>query len=99
VISRPTPTRIVLGAGFKAMRSEHGVPRPLGLAGVQAVSLSAEYAQLELAQPDNARKVGDKVELIVGYSDSTVFLHEEMYGIRDDRVEIVWPTLARGRFR
>jgi hypothetical protein len=29
----------------------------------------------------------------------TVFLHEEMYGIRDDRVEIVWPILARGRFR
>ena len=48
------------------MSSEHGVPRPLGLAGVQAVRLSAEHAQLELAQPDNARKVGDKVELIVG---------------------------------
>jgi D-serine deaminase-like pyridoxal phosphate-dependent protein len=99
VISRPTPTRIVLDAGFKAMSSGHGVPRPLGLAGVQAVRLSAEHARLELAQPDNARKVRDKVELIVGYSDSTVFRHEEMYGIRDDRVEIVWPILARGRFR
>ena len=75
----------MLGASFKAMSSEHGVPRPLGLAGLQAVRLSAEYAQLELAQPDNARRVGDKVELIVGHSDSAVFLHEEMYGIRDDR--------------
>jgi D-serine deaminase-like pyridoxal phosphate-dependent protein len=99
VTSRPTPTRIVLDAGFKAMSSEHGVPRPLGLAGVQAVRLSAEHARLELAEPDHVRKVGDKVELIVGYSDSTVFLHEEMYGIRDGRVEVVWPILARGRFR
>jgi D-serine deaminase-like pyridoxal phosphate-dependent protein len=89
----------VLDAGFKTMSSEHGVPRPLGLGGVKAVRLSAEHARLELAEPDQARKVGDKVELIVGYSDSTVFLHEETYGIRDDRVEIVWPILARAAFR
>jgi D-serine deaminase-like pyridoxal phosphate-dependent protein len=99
VISRPTPTRIVLDAGFKAMSSEHGVPRPLGLSGVQALRLSAEHARLELAEPDHGWKVGDKLELIVGYSDSTVFLHDEMYGLRDGRVEIVWPIVGRGRFR
>jgi hypothetical protein len=35
----------------------------------------------------------------VGYGDTTVHLHEEIYGTRDNAVEIVWPVLARGRMR
>jgi len=43
--------------------------------------------------------VGDRVEFVVGYGDTTVHLHEEIYGIRDGAVEIVWPVLGRGRMR
>jgi hypothetical protein len=39
------------------------------------------------------------VEFIVGYSDTTVHLHEEMYAMRNGRVEAVWPISARGRSR
>jgi D-serine deaminase-like pyridoxal phosphate-dependent protein len=99
VISRPNPTRVVVDAGKKTMSSDAAVPWPIGLDGVKSVSLSAEHGRIELEEPNTALKVGDKLEFLVGYSDTTVHLHEEMFGIRDSRVEVVWPILGRGKLR
>jgi D-serine deaminase-like pyridoxal phosphate-dependent protein len=63
------------------------------------VGLSAEHASIHLAEPNNELKVGDKVEWIVGYSDFTTFLHDEMYALRDEVIEQVWPVLGRGKLR
>jgi D-serine deaminase-like pyridoxal phosphate-dependent protein len=99
VISRPNPTRIVVDAGQKTMSSNAAPPRPLGLEGIEAVSLSAEHGKVELSAPNTSLKVGDKLEWVCGYSDTTVHLHEEMYATRDGRVEQVWPILGRGKLR
>ncbi|MCX6022869.1 MAG: hypothetical protein NTZ05_14305 [Chloroflexi bacterium] len=99
VTSRPNPTRIICDAGKKTMSSDSSVPEPLGLAGVKSANLSAEHARIELTEPNTTLRVGDKLEWVVGYSDTTVHLHEEMYGIRDGRVEVVWPVLGRGKLR
>jgi D-serine deaminase-like pyridoxal phosphate-dependent protein len=99
VISRPAPTRIVVDAGRKAMSSEHALPRPLGLPAVKSVTLSAEHGRVELEQPSVVPRIGDKLEFVVGYSDTTVCLHDEMYAIRDGNVEVVWPVLGRGKLR
>ncbi len=99
VTSRPTPTRIICDAGKKTMSSDAAVPEPIGVPHVTRVGLSAEHAKLELSEPDTSIRVGDKVEFVVGYSDTTVHLHDEVYGIRDGRVEVVWPLLGRGQLR
>jgi D-serine deaminase-like pyridoxal phosphate-dependent protein len=99
VISRPTPTRIVVDAGKKTMSTDAAVPRPLDLPGVQAVWLSAEHGTIVVDSPRETPRVGDRLEFIVGYSDTTVFLHDELYGVRDGRVEAVWPILGRGKLR
>ena len=99
VTSRPNPHRIICDAGKKAMSSDAAEPLPLGVASVKSVNLSAEHARIELTVPDTRLRVGDRVEFVVGYGDTTVHLHEEMYGIRDGAVEIVWPVLGRGRMR
>jgi D-serine deaminase-like pyridoxal phosphate-dependent protein len=99
VISRPNPQRIVVDAGKKTMSSDGAPPRPLGLEGVRSVSLSAEHGKVELDRPNTSLKVGDRLEWIVGYTDTTVLLHDELYGTRDDTVEIVWPVLGRGKLR
>jgi 3-hydroxy-D-aspartate aldolase len=39
------------------------------------------------------------VEFVAGYCDSTLFLHDELYGVRDGRVEALWPILGRGGTR
>jgi D-serine deaminase-like pyridoxal phosphate-dependent protein len=99
VISRPNERRIICDAGKKTMSSDAAVPLPVGVEFVRSVNLSAEHARVELDRPNHILKVGDKLEFVVGYSDTTVHLHEEMIGTRDGRVEIVWPILGRGKLR
>ena len=44
-------------------------------------------------------KIGDKVKLISGHCDPTVNLFDWYVGIRNDRVESLWPITARGAMR
>lgn len=97
VTSRPTPTRIILDAGKKAMSSDGAVPEPIGLPPARPVALSAEHATVELAEPSDRPRIGDKVAFVVGYSDTTVHLHERIHATRNNRVEQVWEVRARGR--
>jgi D-serine deaminase-like pyridoxal phosphate-dependent protein len=99
VTSRPSPTRIICDAGKKVMSSDAAVPRPLIDGQLLSVSLSAEHARIELAEPDTNVGVGDKIEFVVGYTDTTTMLHDELYAIRDGHVEATWPILGRGKFR
>lgn len=99
VTSRPNDQRIICDAGKKAMSSDAAVPLPLGLENVVDVSLSAEHARVELSRPNRSLQIGDKLEFVVGYSDTTVHLHDEIVGTRNDRVEIAWPILGRGKLR
>jgi D-serine deaminase-like pyridoxal phosphate-dependent protein len=99
VTSRPTPSRIICDAGKKSMSSDAAVPRPLLDLKVESVGLSAEHARISLASPSEAPRIGDKIEFVVGYSDTTTMLHDEIFGVRDGRLEVVWPILGRGKLR
>jgi D-serine deaminase-like pyridoxal phosphate-dependent protein len=99
VTSRPAPTRIVVDAGRKAMSGDAAMPKPRGISPVSAMKLSSEHAKLELERPDAAPRVGDRIEMIVGYSDTTVHLHEEIVGIRGGRIECIWRVAARGKLK
>jgi len=99
VNSRPTPQRIICDCGKKSMSSDAAMPEPIGIPNVASMRLSAEHAILELSAPNDSITVGDTVEFVVGYSDTTVHLHEEMYAIRNGRVEAVWPISVRGKSR
>lgn len=99
VISRPTPARIILDAGRKSMSGDSAMPEPLGLPPVRRLKLSAEHATIELEAPSERPRIGDKIEFIVGYSDTTVHLHEEIIGVRQGRIEAVWRVAARGKIK
>ena len=99
VTSRPTLTRIICDAGKKAMSSDAATPQPRIPDRVLSVGLSAEHATIELAEPNSSPRVGDKIEFTVGYTDTTTMLHDELFAIRDGRLEAVWPILGRGKFR
>jgi D-serine deaminase-like pyridoxal phosphate-dependent protein len=99
VTSRPTPNRIVCDAGKKTMSSDASMPEPIGLGPVRSARLSAEHGIVELDAPRETPHVGDRLEWVVGYSDTTVHLHEEIYATRNGRIEAVWPILGRGKIR
>ena len=99
VVSRPTPNRIVVDGGRKTMMIEVAKPKPMDILGVDSLGFSAEHTTINLEEPSESPRIGDKVEFIVGYGDTTVCLHDEMYGIRGGMVETVWPILGRGKLR
>jgi D-serine deaminase-like pyridoxal phosphate-dependent protein len=84
-------------AGRKAMNAEYVLPEVRGLQGAKAANFSAEHTVFTLDDPTTPCCVGEKVNLIVGYEDLTVFLHDQLYGIRKGKVEVVWDILGRGK--
>jgi D-serine deaminase-like pyridoxal phosphate-dependent protein len=99
VTSRPTPTRIVLDAGRKAMPGDTAMPAPLGLPAIASMRLSAEHAKIELERPSETPRIGERVELVVGYSDTTLPMHEDIVAISGGRIAAIWPVAARGKIK
>jgi D-serine deaminase-like pyridoxal phosphate-dependent protein len=95
IVSRPAPHRIIVDGGFKTMSVQHGSPRPVGLGGLKSMLLTAEHGILELEEPDTSHRVGDTVEFIPGYTDSTVCLHDEICVMRNGVLEAVWAIPGR----
>ena len=97
VISRPTPSRVVIDCGKKTFSSDATAPRARDYPDATALRLSAEHGQFDLAAASATPAVGDRIAIIIGYGDTTVHLHETLVGTRGGHVEIVWPLLGRGR--
>ncbi len=95
VASRPSPNRIIVDGGFKTMSVQHGLPKPLGLPAVRSLVLSAEHGNIELEEPNDSFAVGDIVEFVPGYTDSTVCLHDEMAVIENGVLKAVWRIPGR----
>jgi 3-hydroxy-D-aspartate aldolase len=91
--------RAIVDGGRKAHNPDHQMPLVKGWPDAEAVRFSAEHGELRLGPESQDLKIGDKLELIVGYADFTTVLHDCFYGFRDDRLEVVWPILARGKLQ
>lgn len=92
VISVRGAEHAVLDCGVKAMSGERGLPALKDISGARITALHAEHALVEL-NPSVAPKLtpGQKVELWVHYSDATVNLHTSLYGVRNGKLEEVFP--------
>ncbi len=89
--------RATTDAGAKSCTINRPWPVVKGETGMSYTSGSDEFGSLRYE--DNASRsyeVGDKLELIVSHCDPVVNLYNQMYAIRDDRVEAIWPIAARG---
>lgn len=99
VTSRPSLDRAVLDAGRKALNPELGFPTVVGHSDAIVSSMSAEHCVLSLGPKSQDLKIGDQVELIVGYHDWTTVLHDQFVTFRGDCVEGIWPILGRGKLQ
>jgi D-serine deaminase-like pyridoxal phosphate-dependent protein len=96
VMSRPAPDRAVADAGLKALSVDSGMPSVVGYPSIAYIRASDEHGKMEVKQPDCPIKLGDKIKLIPGHCDPTVNLYDCYVGIRNGRVEALWPIAARG---
>jgi len=96
VVSHRHPERAVIDAGRKTVHGDAQTPKALD-EGIEVVALNAEHGHLSLDKNARDLKLGDKIEMVSGYSDMTVMLHDVIYGIRNERVELIMDVAARGR--
>lgn len=87
----------VVDAGLKAMTTEKGMPWVHGRAGMEYTRASDEHGELKVSGGRLRR--GDKLMLIPPHCDPTVNLYDWYVGVRNDRVETLWPITARGAIR
>jgi len=99
VISRPSPATAVTDAGKKALTEEFGLPKVKGIDGVELIGLSEEHGKLALSDPARPLPPGDRIELIPSHGCTTINLHDELFAVRDGKLEAVWPIEARGKIR
>lgn len=97
VVSRPAKDRAIIDGGVQTFSTFWSYPKPKDFEGVEVKELHMEHGILKLKKPDIDLKVGDKIEFIPAYPDTTINLHDKFYIIRGDNVETTWKIGARGR--
>lgn len=97
VASVPTPGRVIHDCGQKAIGRDFGDPRTVDGLG-RALASSAEHGVL-LAAPEQRFAIGDWLRLTPADLATAFALHDFVFGIRDGRLEAVWPIAARGAFQ
>lgn len=103
VVSRPTATRAILDAGSKVLTSDQygmtGYGHVLEHPAAVITRLSEEHATVDLAACPERPQVGDVVHVVPNHCCVVTNMADELYGVRQGRVEVVWPVAARGRVR
>ena len=90
MISKPNNDRFILNIGLKEISSERGIPMLKDKKGASVRRLNAEHAIVDIVDPELLVNVGDRLELWAHYSDATVNLHRQMFGLRNGQVEEVF---------
>ena len=100
VSSHPEPDTAITDAGQKAIGIDLGLPVVVGLPGATAARLSAEHCVLQLDEMAQGKvALGDKIWLMPWDISTCVNLYDNIYAIRNNILEAVWPVAARGQYR
>ncbi len=94
VMSHAKADKAICDAGLKAQSVDSGLPVVFGRSDVEYVKCSDEHGVI--ADPDGKLKVNDKLKLVPGHCDPTCNVHDWYVGVRNGKVETVWPITARG---
>jgi 3-hydroxy-D-aspartate aldolase len=95
VMSHAKPGKAICDAGLKAQSVDSGLPVIYGRNDVKYVKCSDEHGVIE--DLENVLKVNEKLRLVPGHCDPTCNVHDWYVGVRNGKVETLWPVSARGK--
>lgn len=95
VMSHAKTDKAICDAGLKAQSVDSGLPYIYGRTDVEYIKCSDEHGVI--SDPQNVLKINDKLKLVPGHCDPTCNVHDWYVGIRDGKVETIWPVSARGK--
>jgi D-serine deaminase-like pyridoxal phosphate-dependent protein len=96
VMSVPTGNIAVVDAGLKALAVDSGLPTLWQRPDIRYVGASDEHGKMEVGSETAMPKLGEKLRLVPGHCDPTVDRYDWYVGVRNGRVECLWPVAARG---
>jgi len=100
VVSRPTPERVILDAGSKTLSSD-----TMGLDGhglilehpkAKLYGLNEEHGYVDISSCSRKPEIGERVTVLPNHCCAVTNLFNQVVGLRNDQVEVVWPVAARG---
>jgi len=95
VMSHAKADKAIVDAGLKAQSVDSGLPIIYGRDDVTYIKCSDEHGVVE--DKKGALKVNDKLRLVPGHCDPTCNVHDWYVGVRNGKVETLWPVSARGK--
>jgi 3-hydroxy-D-aspartate aldolase len=95
VMSHAKPHLAVCDAGLKAQSVDSGLPFIYGRDDVKYIKCSDEHGVIE--DKDGVLKINEKLKLVPGHCDPTCNVHDWYVGVRNGKVESIWPVSARGK--
>ncbi|WP_371170562.1 3-hydroxy-D-aspartate aldolase BhcC [Aliiroseovarius sp. 2305UL8-7] len=95
VMSHSKADKAIVDAGLKAQSVDSGLPFVYGRDDVEYLKCSDEHGIV--GDPNGVLKVNDKLKLVPGHCDPTCNVHDWYVGVRNGKVETVWPVSARGK--
>jgi D-serine deaminase-like pyridoxal phosphate-dependent protein len=106
VVSTARPGQMIVDGGSKTFSSDrlvnstdvtfgHLVEAP----GARFPRMMEEHGFIDITNAERQFSIGDRVHIIPNHICVAVNLHEQMYGIRGDRVEEVWKVEGRGKLQ
>jgi D-serine deaminase-like pyridoxal phosphate-dependent protein len=101
VVSVPDPRRAVVDAGSKTLSSDPLRPHAGGHGVIlghrsRVQRLSEEHGVIDVEEGESFR-VGERVVILPNHACVVANLHDRLVGVRQGRIEIEIPVLARGR--
>ncbi len=96
VISAAHPERVTVDAGTKAIDTTTAHrPEAKGRPGLIYTKAGDEFGAVTLEGDALLPKLGERIEFIVPHCDPSVNLYDRLYACRGDKVEAIWPVVAR----
>lgn len=105
VVSTARPGQMILDGGSKTFSSD----RPMGAEvtfgrvveapGARFHKMNEEHGFVDVTKAERTFAVGDRVHVIPNHVCVAMNLHEQVYGVRGDRVEEVWKVEGRGKLQ
>jgi 3-hydroxy-D-aspartate aldolase len=97
ILNNRFPGRLTTDAGAKALTLNTPRAGVIGEPGMDYNAGSDEFGVITFKEASKSHQIGDRMELIVPHCDPVVNLYDQIYAVRKDRVEAVWPITARGK--
>ncbi len=95
VVSHAKPNLAVCDAGLKVQSMDKGLPVVYRRPELTYLGAGDEHGIID--DPNGVLKINEKLRLVPGHCDPTCNAHDWYVGVRNGKVEVLWPVSARGK--